>query len=115
MSETNTEILLLKIAELEKENSSLKEVSNSLVGSFKQFIENSMKIVIENKKLENDDINAIKSIISTHFPLLKSKSLKMKKKVKQLSISKAFYKIFIALKFYFWSNIMWFYIYITKK
>jgi hypothetical protein len=57
------DILLSRILELEKENADLKEASNSLVGSFKQFIENSIKIIQENEKLDNNDINEMKSII----------------------------------------------------
>ena len=110
MSETNTELLLLKIKELEKENANLKEVSNSLVGSFKQFIKNCMRIIEENKKLKNDDINEMRNIVSIYFPLLKSKSLEIKNKEKPLNVIEASYQLFIALKIYFWSNISRFYI-----
>ena len=110
MLETNTELLLLKIKELEKENANLKETSNSLVGSFKKFIENSIRIIEENKKLKNEDINEMRNIVSIYFPLLKSKSLEIKNKEKPLNIIEAFYQLFIALKFYFLSNISRFYI-----
>ena len=35
--------------------------------------------------------------------------------VKQISITRAFYQLFNAIIFYFWTNIIWFHIYINKK